>query len=376
MQLLKRIYNDTRTTGILLLACTAVSLLLGNLFGAYPGIWEQEWHWLQLLQLPHSPVHLVNDGGMALFFFLAGMEIKRELQTGELSTPQRAALPAAAAIGGMVVPAVIYILFNKGTANQHGWGIPMATDIAFSLGILALLGKRIQVSLRIFLTALAIIDDLGAIIVIALFYGGAIQWLWLLVCAAVTAVLYYSLRGKTTMQWWHYLLGLVLWFAMYHSGVHATVAGVLFALLVPAQQIKHLEHRLHAPVNFILLPLFALANTAIHFPDHLGAALNTTVSWGIVAGLFIGKPLGICGTCYLLVKKGYGTLPSHTGWMQLAGVGILAGIGFTMSIFISTLAFAEPAGQNIAKIAVLLASVLAMITGYCWLLFANRPRIK
>lgn len=366
---LKRLLSDNRTTGILLLLCTAVSLLLANLpLGSrYLALWQANWHGLQALHLPHSPIHFINDGLMAVFFLLAGMEIKREWLRGELSTPKKAVLPAAAAIGGMLVPAIIYILLNKSTPYQAGWGIPMATDIAFSLGIIALLGKRVPVALKVFLTALAIIDDLGAIVVIALFYGGAVQWWWLAGCAAVTALLYYLLQNKTRLNWLHMVLGVVLWYSMFNSGIHATVAGVVFALLLPIQQIESLEHQLHKPIYFCILPLFALANTAIRLPDHLLQSLNSSLSWGIMAGLFIGKPLGVCGTSYLLVKKKYGELPNGTTWKQLAGAGMLAGIGFTMSIFISTLAFADAGMQDIAKIAVLLVSAVSMLAGYCWL---------
>lgn len=309
---------------------------------------------------------------MAVFFFVAGMEIKRELVNGELSTPQKALLPAAAALGGMLAPALLYLLFSKGTVYQSGWGIPMATDIAFSLGILSLLGNKVPVSLKIFLTALAIIDDLGAIIVIALFYGAAVQWWWLAACVVITAVLYYLLRKKQRLSWLHYLLGLLLWYAMFNSGIHATVAGVVFALLVPVQQLPQLEHKLHYPVHFFILPAFAMANTAIHFPDNIGAAFHSPLSLGIIAGLLLGKPLGICGMSWLLVKKKRAHLPSGTSWKQMTGAGILAGIGFTMSIFISSLAFTDTGLQDTAKIAVLTVSALAMIGGYCWLRWIKR----
>ncbi len=367
---LKKILHDSRSIGILLLVCTFISLLISNIPAIAPfylQFWQISSHYADQLHLPHSLLHWINDGWMALFFLLAGMEIKRELVKGELSTFKKAALPAVGAIGGMLVPAVIYILFNKGSLYKDGWGIPMATDIAFSLGVASLLGNRVPVALKIFLTALAIIDDLGAIIVIALFYGGAIKLIWLLGCIALVVVLYLLLKKNTRLNLLHYLLAVLLWYCMFNSGIHATVAGVVFALLIPTRQLNRLETNLHHPVYFFIMPVFALANTAISFPSHILSSLGSSLSFGIIAGLLIGKPLGIISACYFMVKRKYGELPSGTSWYQMMGAGLLAGIGFTMSIFISTLAFADTAIQDIAKISVLLVSFIAMLAGYCWL---------
>lgn len=291
-----------------------------------------------------------------------GLEIKRELLDGELREMKRALLPIFGALGGMIVPAILYSMINKGTPYIGGWGIPMATDIAFSLGIASLLGNRVPVSLKIFLTALAIIDDLGAIAMIAIFYGGDISWGYL--GAAVVLLLVIYAMGK---RGWSFtlrlLLAIVCWYCVFNSGVHATVAGVLFAFTIPLKELHQLEHRLHVPVNFLILPVFALANTAILLPPDIMGALQTSLNFGILAGLVVGKPLGILLFCYLLVRIGWGKLPTNVNWMELTGVGMLAGIGFTMSIFISMLAFSDSMTQDTAKIGVLLASLAAVVLG-------------
>ncbi|HEX2846809.1 MAG TPA: Na+/H+ antiporter NhaA [Chitinophagaceae bacterium] len=361
--------QDSRSVGILLLACTAISLVIANLPQGigYVNFWNIEIEWLHALHLPHSPLHLVNDGLMALFFFLAGMEIRQEMQEGELSTLNKAALPVAAAVGGMIMPAILYILFNKGTAYSGGWAIPASTDIAFSLGVASLLGKRVPVTLKIFLTALAIIDDLGAIIIIALFYGEPVKAFYLLGAVAIILIVHLLNRQKVKFGILHILFGLLLWYAIFNSGIHATVAGVIFALLIPRHLLGHIRHQLHHPVNFIIIPVFALANTAIIFPENAGAALTSSLSWGIILGLVLGKPLGIFLASYLLVQKKKAELPEGVSWMQLTGAGFLAGIGFTMSIFIAMLAFSQPAVQDIAKVAVLVASLVAIICSIIWL---------
>jgi NhaA family Na+:H+ antiporter len=361
--------QDSRSVGILLLACTAISLVIANLPQGigYVNFWNMEIEWLHTFHLPHSPLHLVNDGLMALFFFLAGMEIRQEMQEGELSTLNKAALPVAAAVGGMIVPAILYILFNKGTEYSGGWAIPASTDIAFSLGVASLLGKRVPVTLKIFLTALAIIDDLGAIIIIALFYGEPVKAFYLLGAVAIILILYLLNRQKVKFGLLYILFGLLLWYAIFNSGIHATVAGVIFALLIPRHLLGHIRHQLHHPVNFIIIPIFALANTAIIFPENAGAALTSSLSWGIILGLVLGKPVGIFLASYLLVQKKKAELPEGVSWMQLTGAGFLAGIGFTMSIFIAMLAFSQPAVQDIAKVAVLVASLVAIICSIIWL---------
>lgn len=374
---LKQFIHDSRAIGITLLVCTAVSLLaanLGNWGESYRSMWNISFDGtlnhhahLGFLSLPNSPLLIINDALMALFFFLAGMEIKRELVCGELASIKKSALPVIGAIGGMLFPALLFGLFNKGTAFMSGWAVPTATDIAFTLGIASLLGKRVPVALKIFLTALAIIDDLGAIVVIALFYGGEIVFGYLLGAIAVVALLWFMNKRKMAFGWLHWLLGIVLWYCMFNSGIHATVAGVLFAFMVPVPKLEELELKFHTPVYFIVMPVFALANTAIGIPENSLQALNSSLSWGIIIGLCIGKPLGITTACYLLVSRKLAELPSGTDWYQMIGGGLLAGIGFTMSIFISTLAFTNSADQDIAKISVLLASLIAMLSGYVWL---------
>ena len=367
---LQRIVGDSRSVGIILFACSIVSIMLANTsFGEqYIDSWSFSFHFPGSIHLPHSLLHWINDGAMAVFFFLVGMEIKRELLEGELSSVQQSLLPVFAAIGGMVVPAILYTLFNKETVYQHGWGIPIATDIAFSLGVASMLGKRVPGSLKVFLTALAIIDDLGAILVIALFYGAAVNWLYLLAGGIAFTVLLLLPRLKIRFGWWNYLLGILLWYCIYNSGIHATIAGVLFAFTIPVSQLSKQEHRLHVPVNFIILPVFALANTAIAIPSDFAVAFGSSLSYGIIAGLFLGKPLGILLACWCITRLKWGRLPEGVSWMQMAGIGILAGIGFTMSIFISMLAFTDQSMQDMAKVGVLLASLLAIVTGYLWLM--------
>jgi NhaA family Na+:H+ antiporter len=370
---LQLIIRDSRSLGIILIICTVFSLLLANSgwSGFYTSLWAMEFHYPSVLKLPHTMEHWINDGLMAVFFFLVGMEIKRELLDGELREMKRAILPVFAAVGGMVVPALIYTMFNKGTEHAHGWGIPMATDIAFSLGIASILGKRVPVSLKIFLTALAIIDDLGAIAMIAIFYGGTIQWAMLGGAALITALIGYLARKKMPLIF-RIVLALGLWYLIFNSGLHATVSGVIFAFTIPMRELSYLEHKLHIPVNFLILPVFAFANTAIVLPGNILETLNHPVNYGILAGLVIGKPLGIVLFCYMLVQLKWGALPDHVSWMQLLGVGMLAGIGFTMSIFIATLAFADAATQDIAKLSVLLASLLSVILGSLTLAFFSK----
>lgn len=367
--------NDSRSVGILLLLCTFISLILSNTVfaGKYFSIINFEVSdSFSFIHLPHSILHWINDGLMAIFFFLAGMEIKREVTQGELSSFSTSILPVVAAIGGMVVPALIYFFINKGTLYAHGWGIPMATDIAFSLGIAALLGKRVPLGLQIFLTALAIIDDLGAIIAIAIFYTSAIHWIYLGAAALIIIALYLLMRFKI-FGIWNFVLGILLWYCFFNSGIHATIAGVIFAFLIPINEIEKLEHAIHKPVNFLIIPLFALANTAILFPADIASAINSTISWGIIAGLVIGKPLGITLAAYASVKLKFGTLPSNTNWKHIIGAGILAGIGFTMSIFIATLAFNTEYAKDIAKIAVLVGSFVSILLGIVWFALFCKP---
>ncbi|RAJ00365.1 NhaA family Na+:H+ antiporter [Chitinophaga skermanii] len=368
--------HDSRAVGIVLVSCTILSLLLAN------SPWSQQYiqFWAHLfnpssghhydvqgLHFPNSNLMWINDGLMALFFFLVGMEIKRELTTGELSSIRRSLMPVLAAIGGMVCPALIYTLFNGGTDYAHGWGIPMATDIAFSLGILSLLGNRVPVNLKIFLAALAIIDDLGAILAIAIFYTDELHTSYLLVGGGIMVVLLALNYFKVQRLVFYFIPGIILWYCIFNSGIHATIAGVLLAFTIPLSKVHKLENFLHDPVNFIIMPLFALANTAIKFPADLLHAFTNKVSYGIMLGLVIGKPLGIFFFSYIAAKLKIAALPDGAKWKQLLGVGMIAGIGFTMSIFISTLAFKELEMQIVAIMSVILASVVAALMGFIFI---------
>lgn len=348
--------NDSRATGIVLIICTITSLLLANS--------PAKESWLQGCSFSE---HWINDGLMVLFFFMAGMEIKRELINGELSSMQQATLPVLAALGGMILPATIFALFNHSTPYANGWGIPMATDIAFSLGVISLLGARVPLPLKIFLTALAIIDDLGAIITIAVFYTAALHQIYLLVAGGILILLVVLNKLKVQRLLFYFIPGIILWYCILHSGIHATVAGVLLAFTIPLNQLDNLIHQLHKPVNFIIMPLFALANTAIVIPAEIVPIFQHTISYGIIAGLVLGKPLGIFLFSFIAVKTRIAALPSQSNWSQLFGVGLLAGIGFTMSIFIATLAYTDINWQVYSKIAVMTASLIAGVAGYFYL---------
>lgn len=376
-QLLHSYLHSNRSIGITLLLCTAISLLLANL--SLTQNWYQHfWHHsldgtaahhthIGWFNIPNSPSVFINDFLMAVFFFLAGMEIKREFLTGELSSIRQSLLPMVAAVGGMLMPAILFAFIARGSAYMQGWAIPTATDIAFTLGVISLLGRNVPSGLKIFVTALAIIDDLGAILVIAIFYGDALHWGYLLVVLLIVGILVLLNKKGFKFGWVHILLGLIMWYCMFNSGIHATVAGVIFAFLVPVHLLKRFEDMIHIPVYFIILPAFALANTNLVLPEHPFQALTGPLSTGIMAGLVIGKPLGISLSCYFLVSRKWAQLPSGVNWYKLIGAGILAGIGFTMSIFISALAFSGGPVEDMAKISVLVASLLAMLIGYCWL---------
>jgi len=362
--------RDSRAVGITLIICTVISLIVSNSAWSdgYIAFWDTEIHSpVSGLSIPHSFLHFINDALMAVFFLLVGMEIKRELLDGELSNFKKASLPVFAAIGGMVVPALLYFSLNANTDSAHGWGIPMATDIAFALGILSLLGKKAPLSLKILLAALAIIDDLGAIIAIAIFYTDDLNWAYLAISGGIFLVLIVMNILKVNRLYPYFIIGLILWYCMFNSGVHATLAGVMLALTLPLKRIPKLEHGLHDPVNFIILPLFALANTAIVFPHELAATLASPINHGILVGLIIGKPLGITLFSFLMVKTGIAQLPKGLSWKHIIGMGLIAGIGFTMSIFISMLAFNNEEAQTTAKLAVLIASTIAGIIGYVYL---------
>lgn len=349
----------------MLVACTAVSLVVANtsLGSDYIHLWHTE--------VGGKPVEFwINDALMTIFFLLVGLELERELYNGELADIRRSMLPVFAAIGGMTVPALIHFIFNKGTLAQGGVAIPMATDIAFSLGILSLLGNRVPASLKIFLTALAIIDDLGSILVIAFFYSNGLSGLYLGLALGIFAVMIVLNRLRMHLVWIYLVLGLVMWFFMYRSGVHATITGVLVAFAIPfgngdeRSPSYHLQHVLHKPVAFFILPLFALANIAIAIPGTWMEDLGSSNSLGIMLGLLVGKPAGIFLFAMLSVMAGLSKLPFGVRKVHLLWIGLLAGIGFTMSIFITHLAFADEALVISSKIAIILGSLLAGLLGF------------
>ncbi|RTQ47750.1 Na+/H+ antiporter NhaA [Hymenobacter gummosus] len=348
--------------GVLLLLATAVSLGLSNsgIGPNYLSFWETH---LGYGPLDKSVMHWVNDGLMAVFFFMVGLEIRREVLYGELAEPRQALLPTLAAAGGVLVPAAICLLCTRGTPAASGWAIPTATDIAFSLGILSLLGDRVPPALRVFLTALAIIDDLLAVLIIAAFYSGGLHLGYLLGAAVIFAALLGLNRLRVRPLWPYLVLGLGLWFCVLESGVHATIAGVLLALTVPADRLEDLEHALDRPVNYCILPLFALCNTAIALSAAVLPQLTSGLALGVGLGLLLGKPLGIVGVTALLVRLGLGQLPTGVNWRRFVGLGFTAGIGFTMAIFLATLSFRDAATVDLAKLAVLLGSAASAIIG-------------
>lgn len=374
--------NSEKSGGIVLLFCTIISLILANgLWGyAYTHFWHQ---YADLsfarLKLNYSVEHWINDGLMAIFFLLVGLEIEREIYVGELSQMRNALLPIAAAIGGMLVPAGIHFLFNAGTPTQSGFGIPMATDIAFALGMLSLAGRRVPHSLKIFLTALAIIDDLGAIIIIAIFYNSGIAWGYLGGAMGIFAMLLLFNRLKVHKLPFYLIPGVIMWYCMLKSGVHATITGVLLAFAIPftkdddSNPSYHLQHFLHKPVAFFILPLFALANTGIVLAEGWYKQLTTRNDLGIILGLLVGKPLGILLFCWVLVKTKVAQLPQRITWKHMVGAGVLAGIGFTMSIFISNLAFTDFDTIQYAKVAVLVGSLIAVIVGLTIFFSIKKP---
>ena len=376
----KRFFASEKAGGVLLLICTVVSLAVANsvMGESYRDLWQERF-------LGMSVEHWINDGLMAVFFLLIGLELKREFYNGELSHPRQALLPILAAAGGIVVPASIHFALNGGLPTQPGIGIPMATDIAFALGALALLGTRVPLSLRVFLTALAVMDDLGAIIVIAVFYSADIALPYLAGALGIFAILRVLNRLRVLHLAPYLLLGALMGFLMLRSGVHATIAGVLLAFGIPfsamsddAKSPSHrLEHWLHWRVAFVVLPLFALANTAMAIGGNWTSELTSPNSLGILIGLIVGKPVGIVLACAAAVAIGLCRVPADLRWSHLVGAGMLGGIGFTMSIFIANLAFAgDPATIDSSKMAILCASLVAGILGYFWLRMtpaANQP---
>ena len=378
-------FKSGQISGIILISCVILSLLIANSsFGeGFQNLLTSNIGYSSpSLQLDYPVSLWINDGLMAIFFLLVGLELKREFIEGELSVPQKAAMPIFAAIGGMLIPAGIYAVFNINTQTASGWGIPMATDIAFALGIISLLGKRVPSSLKIFMAALAIVDDLGAILVIAVFYTNELHWNYLLYSAGILALLFVMNRSGVKKLYFYILPGIVLWYFVHHSGIHATIAGVLLALTIPANPVKDtsplekLEHIIVKPVNFLIMPIFALANTNIRFEYKMIDDLYSPLGLGIICGLILGKPIGVTLFSWLSVKLGWATLPSRSNWNHIFGIGLLAGIGFTMSIFIALLSFRNPEFQIIAKFSTLLASVIAGIAGYLYLSMLNKKKLN
>lgn len=358
--------DSGRLSGILLLVATAVAMIWANSSQGtqFLDFWEQK---IGIAPLDKTISHWVNDGLMAVFFFFVGLEIKREILVGELSDWRQAVLPVVAALGGAVVPATIYLAFNVDTIAADGWAIPTATDIAFSLGMLSLLGKRVPFALKVLLTAIAVIDDLIAVLAIALFYTHEIS-ADMLVYAAVTLAVLFALNYFKVLRFVFYLIpGLLLWFFVLKSGVHATIAGVLLAMTIPLEQVDDLEHAMYKYVNYLIMPIFALANTGIVLAGDVSALLTLPLSLGIVAGLFLGKPLGIVLFSWGVVKAGGAELPGGLKWRHIFGLGFTAGIGFTMSIFIASLSFPDAAQQASAKLAIMVGTVLSGVVGLLWL---------
>ena len=410
--------------GLLLLLCAAVALIWANtpFADAYFRLWQTTVTVGAGSFVISKPLLLwINDGLMAIFFLVVGLEIKREVLTGELASLRQAALPLAAAVGGMVLPALLYAALNVGTPNLRGWGIPMATDIAFALGVLALLGRRAPLALKVFLTAVAIVDDLGAVLVIAFFYTASISWTSLGMGALLFGMLLLANRAGVRRPMVYVVLGIGLWLAFLTSGIHATIAGVLLALTIPAHRkldasafaekarglmdvftrdvqpgrreptadqrdavhsleeacervetpLARMEHTLHPWVAFAIVPLFALANAGVALGGDLGAAFTDTVTLGVVLGLVVGKAVGVTAFAWLAIKAGWAALPEGVTWRHIVGVACLCGIGFTMSLFIGSLAFGEGVLLDRAKTGILLASLISGVAG--WLLLRSTP---
>lgn len=364
-KLFKAFFDSEKAGGLILIACTILSLALANsTFGA-------DYHDFFKTKLGGLSIeHWINDGLMAIFFLLIGLELEREIYKGELSNIKDALLPIFAAIGGIIFPAGLFMLFNYGTPTQSGAGIPMATDIAFALGVLSLLGNRVPTSLKVFLTALAVIDDLAAIIIIAIFYTKTFILVNLLIALGIFALLLVLNRMKVRNLIPYLIGGAVMWYFMLHSGVHATITGVLLAFAIPFGNGDEkstsyiLQHFLHKPVAFIILPIFALANTAIVFSGDIAQILTENYSLGIALGLVVGKPLGIFLLAFLAVTLGVCKLPADLNWKSIFGVGLLGGIGFTMSIFIALLAFDNETIINNSKLVILISSLVAGLLGF------------
>ncbi|MFL9829441.1 Na+/H+ antiporter NhaA [Flavobacterium sp. ST-87] len=375
----KEFVQSSNFGGFLLFLCVIISLIIANSSLADPlqNLLETKLGFEnQTVHLNYSVSMWINDGLMAIFFLLVGLEIKREIIEGELSSPKKAILPIIAAIGGAVVPAFIYSFFNTGMETVSGWGIPMATDIAFALAVISLLDKRVPASLKIFLAALAIVDDLIAILVIAIFYSSGIELTYLAYAGIGMVVLILMNRFNVKNPYLYLIPGIFIWYFVHHSGIHATIAGVLVAMTLPtndtniASPLERLEHTLVKPVNFFIIPLFAFANTNITIHNEMIEGLTSPLGLGISMGLIFGKPIGIVTTSFICSKLGLGQLPANSTIIHMVGLGLLAGIGFTMSIFISMLSFSNQLLIEEAKLSILITSLIAGILGYLILKFS------
>jgi NhaA family Na+:H+ antiporter len=377
---LRRFLDSESSGGLLLMAVAAVAILIAN-SPLGPGYFSA----LHTYVGPLSVQHWINDALMAFFFLLVGLEIKREVLDGQLSSWSRRLLPGVAAAGGMIAPALIYVAFNSGHPDAlRGWAIPTATDIAFALGVLSLLGPRVPASLKIFLAALAILDDLGAVIVIAVFYTGGLSLPYLAGAVAIAALLIGLNRGGVTVLAVYVALGVVLWVLVLKSGVHATLAGVILAMTIPIRltpgkpeatddlsPLHRLEHALQKPVAFLVVPIFGFANAGVSFAGITPAVFAEPLSLGVAFGLVVGKLIGVFGAVWLMVRSGFSDLPPGASWGQILGVAFLCGIGFTMSLFIGLLAFDDPAIQDKIKLGILCGSLIAGLSGFAILKFAR-----
>lgn len=372
----KEFLDSSTGGGIILFSCVILALITANsplgpsllsFFDTKVGYENTS------IQLNYSIKQWIDDGLMAIFFLLVGLEIKRELVEGELASPKKAALPIFAAIGGALIPALIYGLLNHDQPTHHGWGIPMATDIAFALAVISMLGSKAPASLKIFLAALAIVDDLLAILVIAIFYSGELHYNYLLIAFGIFILQMAFNKFGVKNILFYIIPGIFMWYFIHHSGIHATIAGVLTAMTLPTtpddqeSPLEKLEHILVKPVNFIIIPIFAFANTAIVIHSEMIGGLTSTMGLGIILGLLVGKSAGILLTCWICVKSKIANLPEGATWKHIFGVGLLGGIGFTMSIFVAMLSFKDPLHIEEAKLAVLLASLLCGFLGYTYL---------
>jgi NhaA family Na+:H+ antiporter len=384
---IKEFINRESSAGVLLIVVTILALILQNsaLSTLYTGFLHTH---VEMrfgdLQIAKPLLLWVNDGLMAIFFFYIGLEVKREVMEGHLSTLSQITLPGIAAVGGMLIPALVFIMFNRGEEfAMNGWAIPTATDIAFALGILSLLGNRVPVSLKIFLMALAIIDDLGAIVIIALFYTSELSTLSIMISASALIVLFIMNRLNVARQAAYIIVGIILWISVLKSGVHATLAGVALAFLIPLyskndkgeifSMSKQMEHGLHYWVAFFILPLFAFVNAGVDLRSISMEEMAGPVPLGIMAGLFIGKQIGVFGFSWLAIKLGIASLPKDATWLTLYGVSVLTGIGFTMSLFVDTLAYNDTQLYHYAdKLAILIASLISGLLGYFILKIATK----